>query len=140
MIEKATGIRFVKLSEQGIDQYSGRTYRGHILVGFDLIHDIINLLQQGQYQETSQGQAYAQLKDSKVFEDKYYDFIVWDRNIDGEKTHIQICETGHSYANLIKNRDPSRGSGTFRIVISKNSLSSFIEELDHLIFDASSTE
>ena len=138
MIQEATGIRFVKISEKGFDQLTLRQYRSHIFVAFDLIHDIIVLLQQGKHQEKNEGKAYASLKDSKVFEDKNYEFIVWDRNINGERSHIQICETGLSYANLIKNRDPLRVSGTFRILISKNSLPSFIGELDYLILDASS--
>ena len=138
MIEEATAIRFVKISEKSIDPSTSRPYRTHILVGFDLIHDIVGFLQQGKYQEFNNGEAYNRLKDSKVFDDKNYEFIIWNRNIHGEKSHIEICETGHSYANLIKNRDPLVDRGTFRILISKNGLTSFLTELDGLIFDASS--
>ena len=131
MIEEATGIRFVKISEV----IGG--YRTHILVAFDNLHDLYSLLQKGKYHELDEGKAYATLKDSKVFEDKSYDFIIWEANILGERDHIEICETGKAYPHLIKNRHQQFDTGKFRILISKNKLPSFLAELDELILDMS---
>ena len=132
MIEEATRLKFVKISEVDPD----RRLRTHVLVGVDDINNVISILEKGIYQKFSGGTAYSVLADSKVFEDKRYVFIIWKRNIKGERDHIEIQENGHTYAHLIKNRDPLTASGSFRILISKNKLSAFIIELEGVLFDA----
>ena len=131
MSEEATGKRFVKISE--FDRI--QKFRTHILIGLDDVNDIISHLQKGKYEVFHDGESYASYY-SKLFENKQYNFIIWERRIYSDREHIEICETGDTYAKLIKGRDPVIDTGTFRILISKRKLENFITELEAIMFDA----
>ena len=136
MQEKESGVRFVKISEQG--QKHNKKHRSHIMVGLADLPSFSNILNQGKYKEAiDDSETYGTLGESKVFKDKRYDFIVWGRGPYSNLVHIEIKETGRTYNNLVKNRDPSFDSyGVFRIVISTKNLQGFLNELDELIFNA----
>ena len=131
MSEKETAKKFVKISE--FDRI--QKIRNHILIGINDVNDIISHLQKGKYELFHDGESYATYN-SKLFENKQYDFIVWERRIYADREHIEICETGDTYAELIKGRDPIIVTGTFRILISKRHLNNFITELESTLFDA----
>lgn len=134
MKEKQTGMRFIKISEVNLNQ---SRKRAHIVVGLTDVHSFINILNEGKHKGAiDDGETYGVLEESKVFEDKRYEFNVWGSGKYTKRVQIEIKETGRAYPSLIKNRDPNMEHGIFRIIISTAHLQGFINELDEVILDA----
>jgi len=132
MEEKDSGIRFVKISEV----ITKSNTRDHVLVSLEDLPEFTNKLAMGKNKEIEDDvdEPYEKIEESKVFGEKRYEFKVWHRSFASEKVHIQIKETGRTYANLIKNRDPDIEYGTFRLLISKYAINDFIAELDAILY------